>query len=137
MNDLERKKEALQRELARRQAPKSTSGRQAQYLAARAGDVIDDHEDRDERDERETEPARRRKGPPLTTSQIQAAYVLRANRYLQAALDEADADEGDDTPERPRAWGDHLIERPELEGDVASRRQAAYVTRGASRRGDS
>lgn len=77
MNDLERK-EALERELARRMAKKSNSERQA-------------------------------------------AFVTRTE----------DRDEDDREP----AWSDDG-ERDES-GDSASRRQAARVTRGASRRDDS
>lgn len=87
MNDLERKKAALERELARRQAKKSTSERQA-------------------------------------------AYVLGANRLLEAVI--ADAEDRDDTRERGRTWGDDDRERPERGGDVTSRRQAARITRGRS-----
>lgn len=97
MNELERKKAALERELARRQAKKSTSERQA-------------------------------------------AYVLGANRLLEAViahaedrLDERDADERDDERD-DGVWG-VSGERPEPDGDATSRRQAARLTRGASSRG--
>lgn len=98
MNDLERKKAALERELARRQAKKSTSERQA-------------------------------------------AYVLGANRLLEAVIADAedrldDERDAEDRDERERGvWGVDERERPELEGDGASRRQAARLTRGASSRG--
>lgn len=63
----------------------------------------------------------------LSTSQRQARYITGRGRSGDVAEDRAD--------EREAAWGDHLIERPELEGDVSSRRQAARLTRGASSRG--
>lgn len=87
MNDLERK-EALERELARREAKKSTSERQAAYVTGRgrSADVVD----------------------------------------LRVVVQR----------EREPAWGDEG-ERPELDGDSTSRRQAARLTRGASSRGDS
>lgn len=81
MNDLERK-EALERELARREAKKSTSERQAAYITGRgrAADVVD----------------------------------------LRVVV------------QREPAWGDEGEERPELDGDSTSRRQAARITRGRS-----
>lgn len=86
MNDLERKA-ALQRELDKREAAKSTSERQAAYLTrrGRSADLVDLH------------------------------VVIERG-------------------ERERTWGDD-DERPELDGDRASRRQAARLTRGASSRG--
>lgn len=89
MNDLERK-EALERELARREAKKSTSERQANYLTrrGRSADLVDLH-----------------------------VVIERGERDLAA--------------------GDDDGERPELDGDSTSRRQAARLTRGASSRGDS
>lgn len=82
---IEARKEALQRELDRREASRSTSERQAAYVLGR-GRSADVAEDRD--------------------------------------------------VEREPAWGDDGG-RPERDGDSTSRRQAARVTRGASRRGDS
>lgn len=87
MNDFERK-EALERELARREAKKSTSERQAAYITGRgrSADVVD----------------------------------------LRVVVER----------DHERTWGDD-DERPELDGDRTSRRQAARITRGASsRRGD-
>lgn len=90
MNELERKK-ALQRELARRQAKKSTSERQA-------------------------------------------AYVLGANRLLEAVIADAeDRDAEDRDDERDHGvWGVDGRERSELDSDATSRRQAAKITRGRS-----
>lgn len=97
MNDLERKKAALERELARRQAKKSTSERQA-------------------------------------------AYVLGANRLLEAVIahaeDRLDTRDDETRDEREHGvWGVDERERRELDGDATSRRQAARLTRGASSRG--
>lgn len=66
-----------------------------------------------------------RRETALTTSERQAAYVLRANRREEPA-------ESRDV-ERERTWGEPLGgERPERGGDVSSRRQAARITRGRS-----
>ncbi|GEP49079.1 hypothetical protein FVP74_09355 [Microbacterium saccharophilum] len=81
---LEARKEALEAELARREASRSTSERQAAYVTGRG------------------------------------------------RTDEPDDNRDDD---REPAWGDDG-ERNER-GSSASRRQAARITRGASRRGDS
>lgn len=119
-------------EIDKRKKALTTSERQAQLVTGRA--ERDWGEDRDDHDG-DAQPRRRE----LTTSERQAAYVLRANRYLQAVLDEAEdedtRDERDERDEREAAWGDHLIERAELDGDGASRRQAARLSRGASRGG--
>lgn len=74
----------------------------------------------------------RREAAKKSTSERQAEYVLRANRREEPAEDVA---EERDVAER--TWGDGDRERPELDGDSTSRRQAARITRGASRRGDS
>lgn len=62
-----------------------------------------------------------------TNSERQAAFVTRSGHAEEPAEDRDD--------DREPAWGDDG-ERPER-GSSASRRQAARVTRGASRRGDS
>lgn len=82
--DLENRKDALERELEKREAKKTNSERQARHVT-RSGHAKDVAEDRDD--------------------------------------------------EREPAWGDDG-ERSER-GGSASRRQAARITRGASRRGDS
>lgn len=70
----------------------------------------------------------RREAASLSTSERQAAYVLRANRREEPAEDVA---EERDVAER--TWGEPLGgERRELEGDATSRRQAARITRGRS-----
>lgn len=82
-------------------------------------------------DKIEAEIARREAS--RSTSERQAAYVLRANRREEPAEDVA---EERDVAER--TWGEPLGgERRELDADVTSRRQAARITRGASSRGDS
>lgn len=74
----------------------------------------------------EAEIARREASKkPLTTSERQADYVLRANRREEPAEDR------DVEREVVRTWGEGL-ERPELDGDVTSRRQATRITRGRS-----
>ena len=97
MNKALERKKALERELARREAKKSTSERQA-------------------------------------------AYVLGANRLLEAVIADAedrlaerDADDRDDERDGG-VWGvdDHERPEPELDGDSTSRRQAARITRGRS-----
>lgn len=79
----------------------------------------------------------RRQAKKLSTSERQAAYVLGANRLLEAVivdaedrLDELDAEDRDERDHG--AWGDRDDERPELDGDATSRRQAARITRGQS-----
>lgn len=77
---IEARKKALERELARRSAKKSTSELQAALLTGR--DVL---------------------------------VIVAEDRDVREA-----------------AWGDGDGERPELDGDSASRRQAARITRGRS-----
>lgn len=86
---IEARKDALERELARREAALSTSERQARYITGRG----------------------------------RSEDVAEGRVTVQR--------------EREPAWGDEGEERPELDGDSTSRRQAARLTRGASSRGDS
>lgn len=70
-----------------------------------------------------------------STSERQAAYVLGANRREEPAEDRDVVDLRVTVQrgrEREPAWGDEGEERPELDGDVTSRRQAARITRGRS-----
>lgn len=68
----------------------------------------------------------RREASKKSTSERQAEYVLRANRREEPA-------EGRDVEREPeRTWGEDDRERPELDGDVTSRRQATKLTRGRS-----
>ena len=66
----------------------------------------------------------RREVESLSTSERQARYVTGRGRS------EAVAEERDVVVER--TWGDDDGERPELDGDATSRRQAARITRGRS-----
>lgn len=70
----------------------------------------------------------RREASKKSTSERQAAYVLGANRREEPAEDVA---EERDVERDHGVWGDDH-ERPELEGDATSRRQAAKITRGRS-----
>ncbi len=71
-----------------------------------------------------------------STSERQAAYVLGANRREEPAEDRDVVDlrvtvQRGREREPERTWGDDG-ERPERDGDVTSRRQAARITRGRS-----
>lgn len=71
-----------------------------------------------------------------STSERQAAYVLGANRREEPAEDRDVVDlrvtvQRGREREPERTWGDD-DERPELDGDATSRRQAARITRGRS-----
>lgn len=75
----------------------------------------------------------KREAAKKSTSERQADYLTRRGR----SADLVDLHVVIERGERERTWGDD-DERPELDGDSTSRRQAARITRGASsRRGDS
>lgn len=72
----------------------------------------------------------------LSTSERQARYLTGRDVLVIVAEDVRDERDDEDRDEREAAWGDaERRERPELDGDATSRRQAARLTRGASSRG--
>lgn len=66
-----------------------------------------------------------RRDAVLSTSERQARYIT--GRVGQEVAEDRVVER-----EREPAWGDEGEERPELDGDVTSRRQAARITRGRS-----
>lgn len=80
----------------------------------------------------------RREAAKKSTSERQAALLTGGGRREEPAEDRDVVDLRVTVQRgRERTWGDDGGERPELDGDSTSRRQAARITRGASRRGDS
>lgn len=70
----------------------------------------------------------KREAAKKSTSERQADYLTRRGRSADLVDLHVVIERGE------RTWGDD-DERPELDGDATSRRQAARITRGASSRG--